>query len=385
MSILQNFTNSSYKFYPAYLSIGKEWVIVYHVFNPYTNEMQRYRMRLNHIKSVTERRKIARTLITEINNKLFNGWNPCIKEENKVMFITMFDLIALYKKSKFAELEDNSKRSYESFLQKLSLYVEKINKEMYAHNFSAIHASNIMLSIKEKVSHRTYNNYLQFFKILFNWFVEHNYMQVNPFAKLQPVSKKLCKKKRISFTRKEIHDLVEFLNKKHPRFSVVCQLIYYCLLRPDDIVELRKSSFDLERNLIYIRAEETKNQKDSYRVIPSVMDETLKSLGIEDMKDTDYLFGDTKNYSLLPSSKQLCPRKLSRIWSDFVRPKMNWGMEYQLYGLKDTGITNMLADGISPAFVQGQADHYSLEVTNKYVHTRTPEGYEQIRNMMKKI
>ncbi len=385
MSILQNFTNSSYKFYPAYLSIGKEWVIVYHVFNPYTNEMQRYRMRLNHIKSVTERRKIARTLITEINNKLFNGWNPCIKEENKVLFISILELFELYRKSKFTELEPNSKRSYESFLLKLKFYVESVNTEMYAHDFTPVHASTFMLNIKKKVGHRTYNNYLQFCKILFNWFVEHDYMQVNPFAKLQPVSKKLCKKKRISFTREEIHHLIDFLDKKHPRFSVVCQLIYYCLLRPDDIVELKKSSFDLDRNLIYIRAEETKNQHDSSRVIPSVMDEILRNLNIEKLTESDYLFSDTKNYGLMPGKVKLCPRKFSRMWSSIVRPAMKWGLEYQLYGLKDTGITNMLADGISPAFVQGQADHYSLEVTNKYVHTRTPEGYEQIRNMMKKI
>lgn len=385
MSILQNFTNSSYKFYPAYLSIGKEWVIVYYVFNPYTNEMQRFRMRINRIKSITERRKVARTIITEINQKLYNGWNPCIKEENKVMFTSMLELIELYKKSKFSELEPNSKRSYESFLQKLKVYIEFVNTNMYAHDFTPVHASAFMLNIKKRVGHRTYNNYLQFCKILFNWFVEHDYMQVNPFAKLQPVRKKLCKKKRISFTREEIHHLIDFLDKKHPRFSVVCQLIYYCLLRPDDIVELKKSSFDLDRNLIYIRAEETKNQHDSYRVIPSVMDEIIRNLNIEKLTESDYLFSDTKNYGLMPGKVKLCPRKFSRMWSSIVRPVMKWGLEYQLYGLKDTGITNMLADGISPAFVQGQADHSSLEVTNKYVHTRTPEGYEEIRNLMKKI
>ncbi len=385
MSIHENFTNSTYKFYPAYLSTGKEWKIIYYVFNPYTNEMQRFRIKLNHIKTVSERRKIARSMIIEINQKLYQGWNPCLKEENKIVFTPLLEIIEIYKASKFKELEPNSQRSYESYLVKIKDYITKINKNILPQDFTPVHATRMMIELKASVLPRTYNNNLRFLKTLFNWMIEYSYLQVNPFIKLQPQSNKLCKKKRIAFTRSEIHDLIKMLEFENPRFAIVCQLIYYCLLRPDDIVELKKSSFDLANHLIYIKAEQTKNQKDSYRVIPSVLDESLKKLELEKLKDTDYIFSDTKGYNIEAGKLKLSPRKLSRIWSDFVRPKMNWGMEYQLYGLKDTGITNMLADGISPAFVQGQADHYSLEVTNKYVHTRTPEGYEQIRNMMKKI
>jgi len=385
MSIHQNYQNAIYKFYPAYLAIGKEWIIVYYVYNPYTNEMQRFRIRINHIKNVTERRKIARSIITEINQKLYSGWNPCIKEENKIVFTPLLDVIEIYKTSKFKELEYNSQRSYESYLVKFREYILKINDKLLPQDFTSAHASKMMLQLKSAVSPRTYNNNLRFLKTLFNWMIEYSYLQVNPFIKLQPQSNKLCKKKRIAFTRSEIHDLIVMLEKENPRFAIVCQLIYYCLLRPDDIVELKKSSIDLENHLIYIKAEQTKNQKDSYRVIPSVLDESLRKLELEKLKDTDYIFSDTKGYNIEAGKLKLSPRKLSRIWSDFVRPKMKWGLEYQLYSLKDTGITNMLSDGISPAFVQGQADHYSLEVTNKYIHTRTPEGYEQIRSLTKKI
>ena len=83
MSIHENFTNTTYKFYPAYLSTGKEWKIIYYVFNPYTNEMQRFRIKLNHIKTVSERRKIARSMIIEINQKLYQGWKSLFKRREQ--------------------------------------------------------------------------------------------------------------------------------------------------------------------------------------------------------------------------------------------------------------------------------------------------------------
>ena len=52
-----------------------------------------------------------------------------------------------------------------------------------------------------------------------------------------------------------------------------------------------------------------------------------------------------------------------------------------VYSLKDSGITDMLAAGVSPAFVQGQADHSDLSITAVYAHTRTKAAYNELRNL----
>ena len=52
-----------------------------------------------------------------------------------------------------------------------------------------------------------------------------------------------------------------------------------------------------------------------------------------------------------------------------------------VYSLKDLGITDMLAAGVSPAFVQGQADHSDLSITAVYAHTRTKAAYNELRNL----
>ena len=53
-----------------------------------------------------------------------------------------------------------------------------------------------------------------------------------------------------------------------------------------------------------------------------------------------------------------------------------------VYSLKDSGITDMLAAGVSPAFVQGQADHSDLSITSVYAHTRTKAAYNELRNFV---
>ena len=58
-------------------------------------------------------------------------------------------------------------------------------------------------------------------------------------------------------------------------------------------------------------------------------------------------------------------------------------MTLQFYSLKDTGITNMLEDGVATNEVQGQADHSSLEMTSVYARKVTPRSKIDIRKKPK--
>jgi len=54
-------------------------------------------------------------------------------------------------------------------------------------------------------------------------------------------------------------------------------------------------------------------------------------------------------------------------------------MAIQFYSLRDSGIIQLLKDGISPKEVMELADHSSLEVTNKYVKKARVEASEVIK------
>lgn len=373
-------------YYPAYLSEGKIWYITFYVTNPYTDLLQMKRIKVNRIKSIPERRKFARNLVKEINRKLESGWNPFIEEAKAKHFHTLLSAIETYKKTKYKELEGNSIRSYDSFLKKLSEYVEKRDKQMYCISFDRNRASDFILQIKEdpKVGNRTFNNYLNFYQTFFEWMKGVNYISLNPFIGIPKVSRRKIKKTRTILTRQELHRLVEWLTVDHPRFLAASMLMYYCFLRNDDICHLKPSSFDLKNNLIFIHADETKNDNESYRVIPKALEKYLLPLDIENTPKDWYIFSQ-KNYAFTAGPTQLNSRYFSKYWSDKLRPALKFPMNLQFYSLKDTGITNLMADGISPAYIQGQADHSSLEITNKYIHSRTPEGFLQIRELAGEI
>jgi len=72
-------------------------------------------------------------------------------------------------------------------------------------------------------------------------------------------------------------------------------------------------------------------------------------------------------------------RKIAKRW-DNLRFDLNIPKEMQFYSLRDSGIIQMLEDGISPEMVQKQADHHSLEVTSEYVKHARPDGIEEIRS-----
>ncbi|MBL4568645.1 MAG: hypothetical protein JKY69_02985 [Flavobacteriaceae bacterium] len=61
---------------PAELRENQTWEIVYYVKNPHTESLERKRNRVRPLKNITERRKLAKLLVSEINKKLRDGWNP---------------------------------------------------------------------------------------------------------------------------------------------------------------------------------------------------------------------------------------------------------------------------------------------------------------------
>jgi integrase/recombinase XerD len=370
-------------YYPAKLTKGKIWYISYYIRNPYTEELERIRIKVNRIKNLQERARYCRKVLIELNNKLYNGWNPYLDDNSTRMFVKLTDAINTYKESKYRDIEKNSKRSYDSFLNRFLDWLEKYHPDISCSHFCKRHASDFMIFIRDKknISGSTYNNYLTYFRSVFAWLEKMDYVPENYFKSIDK-AKKLTKKVRRTFTNDELKTLIEFLKSENERYLAICMLCYYSLLRPDDIIKLRASDFDLKNSVIKIDASRTKNDHDSLRVIPEALEPFLKCLDLENRPSNEFLFTLEK---FTAGTKNLDARKVAKYWANKVRKGCGFGMDLQFYSLKDTGITNMMADGISPLYVQGQTDHHSIEVTEKYTHKKTPEGFEQIRKLSRKI
>lgn len=367
---------------PARLCEGKEWVIVWYVKSPLTGKMVRYRKKVNRIKQISKRRAAAKSLMAGINERLAIGWNPEVSAIAPRATTKLNDALDMFLKVKQKESEGNSMRSYRSFISTFRSWMQSVGipDDVYVCSITSDVAMHMMddIETRENIGARTYNNYLCFFKLLFNWMIERDYISENPFDKIHRKPKKLTKKKRRVMTDGELNTLFEFLGRTNRHYLCMTLLCYCCFLRPKEIVSLKCADIDLVRQTVHIKEDVAKNDNDSYRTIPDVIVPILKELDLSN--SNFFLFGGLGNYEFTPSDIQVCSRKLAKYWDCYVRPACNFGKDLQFYGLKDSGVTKMLTEKIPINLVQKQADHSSVAMTAIYVGT-LPEASAELKKV----
>jgi integrase len=62
-----------------------------------------------------------------------------------------------------------------------------------------------------------------------------------------------------------------------------------------------------------------------------------------------------------------------------MRKALGWPTSKQLYSLRDTGIIQLLRDGVDLLHVMQQAGHTDVATTNKYLRHAYPSGPAEVR------
>lgn len=78
-------------------------------------------------------------------------------------------------------------------------------------------------------------------------------------------------------------------------------------------------------------------------------------------KIDDYLFGQ----GYRPGPVMVSEARMTKTWIS-LRKKLNLPKEMQMYSFRDTGMTEMIKNGIDPLSVKQLADHHSLDMTAIY-------------------
>ena len=368
---------------PPRLTEGKEWYISYSVKDPATSKMKRFRIKVNRIKSLKERRIAAKVIMARLTEQLSLGWNPILEKEAPKAYTRLYDAMDSFLKVKGKETEANSMRSYNSYIKILKNWLHEygFKKDMYACSFTKSVALDFMNDVEddERISPRTYNNYRAFYFGFFNWTIEKGYLTVNPFSEIKKKPKKLTKKVRRTLTNEELQRLFEHLQEENRMYLVMCLLCYCCFLRPKEIALLKCEDVDLENQIIRVDDGIAKNDNTSFRTIPDAMMPFMKDLDLTVGKH--YLFADGKGYDFLPGTKKMCSRKIAKFWENHVREACKFPMEVQFYSLKDSGMTNMADSGVPITFVKQQADHSSLAVTSIYLSQNKAKANEELKKV----
>jgi len=351
---------------PAELRENKTWEIVFYAVDPKTGKLKIKRHRVRKLKSITERRKLARRMVHELNKKLLNGWNPFILKGETKSFTKFTDTVKIYllrieKQVNNNDLRPDTLRAYTSYLKNLTEYLNQIGQsEMFCIKFTENVVRDFIdhIYFERNNSARTRNNYLKFLNTFSDWMVKQKYLSTNPTLNIDLARE--SKKKRTIINRNDLNQIFDHLKVEDRGFLVCCMVCYYCLIRRTEMTKLKVSDIYLDNNVIHIPDDVSKNKKGMPVTIP---DELLPRLimHISKAQAGDFLF--SKNFE--PGSVPLNPKKISDSWGK-LRKKLNLPNEYQWYSLKDTGITNLLKAGVPLIVVRNQARHHSSEQTDTY-------------------
>lgn len=364
---------------PAVLKHIKNcWLVEYYALNPQTQELTRFRTKLNAVRkryaTAAEFKQYANTIVNQINAKLFGGWSPFFESENTRLYTKLSDVINQFTQEKSKELRPATLRTYTSWCNLFSEWANKNIPGVFVSMINKVIAIRYMeyMYNKRGVSNRTYNNNVKQGRVFFNWCIEKCYAKENPFEQI--TKKRNAEKKRIMIPEATRAKITEYLKKTNPNFLTVCKLVYSALIRPKEIRMIRIKDIHLKEHYIYIPPENAKNHHGRVSAISDSLCAEIETIMKEAKSDNMYLIGP-----LLHPSVKVCPEAYMHKYWDRMRKALNLPDEMQLYSLRDTGINNMIKSGIDPLTVMQHADHHDLSMTTRYANHADEGLIDKIR------
>jgi integrase/recombinase XerD len=351
---------------PAELKLNKEWIIVYYSKNPLTSKLERIRLRVPSMTSKSERLKHAKRIVVEINLKLASGWSPFTEQAgaNYRTFKNAVEdfLINLKKQLKDNVIRPDTLRSYNSNLNLLQQYIEEKNiKIVFALELNKLFCVNYLdwIYIERNSSPITRNNHLGFFRLFCSFLIGRGILNENPTMGIQAM--KPLPKTRQVFPESIKQKIYEELLTYEDGFHTLCMTTYFCFIRNTELGKLKVWMFNLKDNSIFLPKEISKNKKDETVTIPSQFLSFIKNH--IDNKPSDYYVFSSNQFK--PGTKKMPTNKIGYAW-EALRNKLKLESKYQFYGLKDTGITDLLNSGVPAIKVRDQARHSDIKITEIY-------------------
>lgn len=351
------------------------WYIDYYVLDPVSQKPRRMRMKLRRLMDLPNGKVFARQAVAELNRKLAAGWTPFADEAMPHGHFTLDQALTKYEAAKVPQLRHSSPVTYTSLLNILRSWAEQRGVlHQYAYTFNRGHAVEFLNHVSEvrMVGNRTYNNYLQFYRMLFGWMKEQGMRSDDPFKDFS--KRRENQKTRTYLTASEREQMADWIAANDPRFWLPCMFIYGALIRPGELKRLRVCHVDLGNQVVMVPAEEAKNGYERTPAIPDWMVKELISMELHKQPGKAYLVGK----GMVPSAKQIGRNTLNTHWVR-MRDALAWPTSKQLYSLRDTGIIQLLRDGVNILDVKQQAGHQDISTTNEYLKHAFPTGPREVR------
>ncbi len=352
-----------YKFARLYDKKGdlsKRWFVGYYHIHPETNKYSLFKIWISTtLRTRTARLKKARELINNIDNRLINGFNPF--EQENLGFTKLTDALYNTLQFKATYTKPRTVQTYRSYINSFIIWLKLTNLEnisIESFNYQLAQKFVDYLKIEKKVRNRTFNNYVEHCRAIFNDLVNREYILRNPFNKIKLLPED--ERSVFAYTKTELDLLRYHFPKDAPKLWLVCQFVFYCAIRPAELVRLKIKYIDLDHGKIFIPAEISKTRRQAVINIPVPFSQDLEQLKLHKLDQEYFLFSKNLDPGIIP----IAP---TRIAEKFRKEAEKIGLKRKLYELKHTGAGMALEAGSDIRDIQLHLRHSDLNTTENYL------------------
>lgn len=359
--------------YPK-LHTGKSWYVDFMSYDPAAGKMRRKKYMLDSIPKLKDRRKRAVELTDALIRKLRSGWSPWVNVEESRGYTLLSDALDRYADTIDRFPKYKTRKSYSSRLSILREYIDSLLlPPRYVYQFDTAFVVEFLdwILLDRGCGARTRNNYRGWCSSLAAFFIERQYIAVNP---VEPIKKMYeTTKKRQPLTVPMLKQLESHLEKHDKKFLLACMMEYYTFIRPEELVNVRIGDISVKEQTVFIPASVSKNKRDGKVGLNDTVIRLMLDLGVLNHHNDCHLFGKDMQVSEKKGSSEQFRRRWNRL-----RKELKWGDEYQFYSLKDSGIRDLAnSDGI--VIARDQARHTDVSTTNKYLCGRDLPVHEETK------
>lgn len=346
---------------------GKNWYVDFFAYDPVTDRMKRKKYMLDRQKKHSERHIMATMLITNITQRLIQGWNPWVRNDSTRHLTGFAEVLDAYREYIEAletkgTLRHKTAYDYLSRLGSLEAYIQECHVAIrYVYQFDRTFVVDFLdyLILDKDVSATTRNNYRTWLSTFGSWLVERRYVTSNPVEGTHLLREK--EKLRDALPPSALARMREYLYKNNRHFLLACMMEYYTFIRPDELRHIRIGDISVSNREVTVPAEVAKNHRERRVGLNTKVLLLMNELHTFDSPSHYYLFSD----SLKPGTDMIYLNRFRYEWKK-MRQALRWPDSYQFYSLKDAGIRDLAnAEGVVVA--RDQAGHSDVAVTNRYL------------------
>lgn len=345
--------------------ITKRWCISFYVWDASRHQLVRKQKWIPAaFRTKAERNKEAQRLIKQINELLIKGYHIAAHTPKAASspelwtWIQAFDWVYEHR---LPSLRQRSIQSLELIRTELRQFCkEKALLQLPLSFVQPQHCDDFMhyLRSSRKVSNLTYNNYLTFLKLNFNYLVKREKLRHSPAANLPRLRTE--DSEQVSFPADVRKRLLEAYTTHYPELLILAKYIFYSFIRPGELRKLQVKHIGAKT--ISVPGRIAKNKKSEHVLITPGLEKLFIALNVRSYPPDYYLISHTGTPGARPTSPNYYTGRHLKI-----RILLGLPEAYTLYCWKHTGVTETYLATRDIDFVSRQCRHSSLDMTKRYL------------------